>query len=98
MKATVLRGLHVVVPVLLIVQGPWAAAAGGESPRARMPEPILLDSTTDIDSDEAGELEIDLVGTGSRHGSAATIEAEWRATRQLGLSLQVETTREPDEK
>ncbi len=95
MKATVLPGLHVVVTVLLIVQAPWAAAAGARSPRARIPEPLLLDSTTDIDSDETGEVEIDLVGTSGRHGSGATVEAEWRATRQLGLSLQVGTTREP---
>jgi hypothetical protein len=59
---------------------------------ARMPEPLLGESITDIDGVEAGELEIDLTGLGlHRSGGGAlyrsSLEAEWRALSRLGLAL-----------
>lgn len=55
-----------------------------------MPEPILVESITDLDTQRAGELELE-VGTStlSKHGSWATrLEAEWRVTGRLGLMLE----------
>lgn len=55
-----------------------------------MPEPILVESITDLDTQQAGELELE-VGTSTltKHGSWATrLEAEWRVTGRLGLMLE----------
>jgi hypothetical protein len=70
---------------------PGAAAA---SERAPLPESILTESATDIDADEAGELEFEanLSRVGARTGGAfatlASVELEWRALRRVGLRLE----------
>lgn len=87
------RALGLVLSLLLFATARRAGAEEAGARRPRMPEPLLLDSTTDIDSDDAGELEIDLLGAAARGGSAATIEAEWRGTQRLGISLQLQAAR-----
>ena len=71
-----------------------AVAASESAQRAPLPESILTESTTDIDADEAGELEYEanLTRVGARTGGAfatlASVELEWRALRRLGLRLE----------
>jgi len=71
-----------------------AVAATESEPRAPLPESILTESTTDIDADEAGELEFEanLTRVGARTGGAfatlASVELEWRVLRRLGLRLE----------
>jgi hypothetical protein len=75
---------------------PSASAAAGDDVRRRLPLPesLLTESTTDIDADEAGELEYEanLARLGARKGGAfatlASVEVEWRALRHLGLRLE----------
>jgi hypothetical protein len=71
-----------------------AAASEGLAQRVPFPESLLTESTTDIDADEAGELEheANLTRVGARTGGAfatlASVEVEWRALRRLGLRLE----------
>jgi hypothetical protein len=62
--------------------------------RLKMPEPLLTESITDIDGDEAGELEVDITGMLSRTAGASrwlsALELEWRALPRLGLALEVD--------
>jgi len=59
-----------------------------------MAEPLIGESITDIDSNEAGETEVDLTG-GIYHGregltwGTGTAEIEIRLTRRLGVSLEI---------
>jgi hypothetical protein len=59
-----------------------------------MPEPILEETTTDIDGSEPGELEVeaDAMLLRSRQGGAYDLhlapELEWLATRRLGLKVE----------
>ncbi|MEO8905825.1 MAG: hypothetical protein ABI488_25055 [Polyangiaceae bacterium] len=59
-----------------------------------LPESLLTESATDIDADEAGELEweANLARLGARRGGAfstlTSVEVEWRALSQLGLRLE----------
>jgi len=55
-----------------------------------MPEPILVESVTDLDTHEAGELELEAqTATLTKDGSwSARLEAEWRITGHLGLLLE----------
>ena len=58
-----------------------------------MPEPVLEESITDIDRDEAGELEADAIAGGTRSGDGvrrwqSSVEVEWAATRDLGVALE----------
>jgi hypothetical protein len=57
-----------------------------------LPEPILVESVTDVDSREAGELELELLTSvvGLHPGSpyAMRLEAEWRVTERLGFKLE----------
>ncbi|MFT3835532.1 MAG: hypothetical protein QM723_00860 [Myxococcaceae bacterium] len=59
-----------------------------------MPEPILVESITDLDTKEAGELELEIgTSTLSTRGTWATrLEAEWRFTGHLGLMLEAGLT------
>jgi hypothetical protein len=83
---------RLIAPALLAL--PRAAAASESEQRAPLPESILTESTTDIDADEAGELEFEanLTRVGARAGGAfatlASVELEWRALRRLGLRLE----------
>ena len=60
--------------------------------RAKMPEPLLTESITDLDGARAGEVEVDVNGLVLRRTSAVrqwqtSVEAEWRALERLGLAL-----------
>jgi len=60
--------------------------------RARMPEPLLTESITDLDGARAGEVEIDVNGSAIRRRTGvrqwqSSVEVEWRALERLGLSL-----------
>jgi hypothetical protein len=63
-----------------------------------MPEPLIGESVTDIDSLDAGELELDLTETTLRRtpsetgGMMTSLETEWRATKNLGLSAELATS------
>ena len=77
------------------------ASATEPSPeRPPIPEPILIESITDIDAPAAGELELELNSsfTRSRRGGAYEAqlgpEIEWLATARLGTMLEVFGTRE----
>jgi hypothetical protein len=59
-----------------------------------MPEPLIGESITDIDSDEAGEIEVDLTGAlyHARHGltwGTGSAELELKITRRLGVTLEL---------
>jgi hypothetical protein len=60
--------------------------------RAKMPEPLLTESITDLDGSEAGEVEIDVNGSALRRTIGVrqwqgSVEVEWRALERLGFSL-----------
>jgi hypothetical protein len=62
--------------------------------RAKMPEPLLTESITDLDGERAGEIEIDANGSLLRRATAVSqwqgsLEAEWRALERLGLAVDV---------
>jgi hypothetical protein len=64
------------------------------SERPPLPEALLTESATDVDAEDAGEVEYEanLATVGARRGGARTaltsIEVEWRALRQVGLRLE----------
>jgi hypothetical protein len=80
----------------LAVSASFAAAADGASGETRptpIPEPMIAESITNIEGSEAGEVEFDLETLLLRRGPGATasglgVEAEWRATRRLGLAAE----------
>jgi len=60
--------------------------------RAKMPEPLLTESITDLDGARAGKVEVDVNGLVLRRTSAVrqwqtSVEVEWRALERLGLAL-----------
>src|SRR6267378_2224151 len=66
--------------------------AGASPVRAKMPEPLLTESITDLDDERAGEVEVDVNGSAFRRTSAvrqwqSSVEVEWRALERLGLAL-----------
>ncbi len=66
--------------------------AGASPVRAKMPEPLLTESITDLDGERAGEVEVDVNGSAFRRTSAvrqwqSSVEVEWRALERLGLAL-----------
>jgi hypothetical protein len=71
-----------------------AAAEPDERTVAPVPEPILAETVTDIDGRTAGELELsaDIASLRARRGGGSValvgFEAEWQATRRLGLRLE----------
>lgn len=76
----------------------WAQAPTGRV-HLPMPEPLIAESVTDIDGESQGELEFDLTSAFARSrqtgadGGTIQAEAEWRATRRLGLSFEVDADR-----
>src|SRR5207245_9399025 len=61
--------------------------------RARMPEPLLTESITDLDGALAGEVEIDVSASVLRRATGpgqwqSSVEVEWRAVERLGLALE----------
>jgi hypothetical protein len=69
-------------------------ALAGESSRRALPEALLTESTTDIDAERAGELEIEanLAQAAARVGGAAetfaSLEVEWRILKEFGARLE----------
>jgi hypothetical protein len=69
-------------------------ARADELERSPLPEPILTETATDIDSSAGGELELALNGysllprTGGARAAQASIEAEYRITRLLGVRVE----------
>jgi hypothetical protein len=67
--------------------------------RPPLPESLLVESVTDIDSAEAGETEYEAnVGSlgarsGGAHAAVASLEVEWRVLRELGIRLEPSFTR-----
>jgi hypothetical protein len=61
----------------------------GPSRLDHMPEPLVVESLTDIDGIEAGEVEIDSTGLLAQHFWSASAEIEWRALSHLGLGVEV---------
>lgn len=77
----------------------WVLASSeayGEPPARRrpLPEALLTESTTDIDAQQAGELEFEVNGgrTASRRGGAnatsTSVEVEWRILREVGVRFE----------
>lgn len=68
--------------------------ADDDPKRPPMPEPIFTETVTDLDGDEAGELEVELNASTlrARRGGAylyqGSVEVEWLATRRLGLRFE----------
>jgi hypothetical protein len=62
--------------------------------RPPLPESLLTESATDVDAAQAGEIEFEanLVAVGARsggtHAMVASVEAEWRVLRDVGLRLE----------
>jgi hypothetical protein len=73
---------------------PGVVEAKDDEARPPIPEPLLAETVTDVDGAEAGEFEVEANGVSmrSRKGGAytesASVEAEWLATRRLGLRLE----------
>lgn len=71
-----------------------AFATNARAEEAPLPEPILSETVTDIDGDEAGEYELELNAASfrARRGGAyelqTSIEFEWLVTRHLGIRLE----------
>jgi hypothetical protein len=71
-----------------------ARGSGGAEPRAPMPEPLVFETATDIDGLEAGELEVDALGSMLRDrdlGSAwnGVLSGELKATSRLGIEAEL---------
>lgn len=86
------HGILVLAPLVQLL-APHSASAE-ESTRRPLPEALLTESTTDIDAEEAGELEweANLARIGARMGGAnATLtglEVEWRVLKELGFRIE----------
>jgi hypothetical protein len=71
--------------------------------RPPLPEPIFTETVTDLDGDEAGEVEVEVNGSNvrARRGPASelssTVELEWLVTRRLGLRLEPSYSRARDD-
>ena len=86
------------LPLALLATCAIAADGPSRERKPPLPEPLVAESITNIDGTEAGELEFDVEALHLRHSSGGTasglgVEAEWRATRQLGLAVEAAITR-----
>jgi hypothetical protein len=67
--------------------------------RAPVPEPLLTETVTDIDGADRGEYELELNGSelrsirGGAYVLQSSVEAEWLATRHLGIRVEPTFTR-----
>jgi hypothetical protein len=70
----------------------------GEEEESHLPEPLLVESVTDVDGAKAGELEMDVdffaVPSTSNQIAGTRVEAEWRASERLGLAMELAFVRE----
>jgi hypothetical protein len=87
---------------IALVGSTAANTARADPARLPVPEPIFGESVTDIDGLERGELEVssDAGELRARRGGAALqlagVEAEWLATRRLGLRVEPSLVRADD--
>ena len=81
----------------LVVSASRLARAGGDDGhplRPPLPESLLTESATDIDAEDAGEIELEanLAAFGARTGGAraglTSLEVEWRVLKELGLRIE----------
>jgi hypothetical protein len=83
-----------VISMVALLCARHARAADEREARPPMPEPIFTETVTDLDGAEVGEVEVEANASElrARRGSQAvlssSIEAEWLATRRLGLRLE----------
>ena len=74
---------------------------GAAQIRAPLPEALLTESATDIDAEEAGELEFEAnagsmgARAGGRRATFTSLEVEWRVLREVGLRLEPSYARIP---
>jgi hypothetical protein len=72
----------------------WTTPAKGDDVRDPLPEPVLQETTTDIDGDDPGEVEVEATGSmlRSRKGGAfdgeLSLEIEALLTRRLGAKVE----------
>jgi len=64
-----------------------APAAADEPARRPLPEALLTESTTDIDAEEAGELEVE-ARSGGAQATLTSLEVEWRIFKVLGMRIE----------
>jgi hypothetical protein len=82
------------IAVIVVLWATTAAGAEPNHPRDPMPEPVLQETTTDIDGAEPGEVEIEANGSflRSRQGGAfvgqLSLELEGQLTRRLGAKVE----------
>lgn len=86
------------LPLVLLASRGAAKDGGAGERKPTIPEPLVAESITNIEGTEAGELELDVVALLLRHASGGTaswlgVEAEWRATRHLGLAVEAAVSR-----
>ena len=80
--------------VVLVLLGTARSAEADEPSRPPLPESLLTESATDIDAEDEGELEaeanVGAVGArrGGAHAQFTSLEAEWRAFKELGLRIE----------
>jgi hypothetical protein len=65
-----------------------------DEPRAPMPEPLVFETATDIDSLQSGELEVDIVGSAQRRaddgsGWSTAVSLESRVTSRFGFEAEL---------
>jgi hypothetical protein len=92
----------VIAPLLALALISVAAAGieGDEEEEAltAVPEPMLLESITDVDLAHAGELEMDIdfsiVPSVANSIIGGRFESEWRASQRVGLALELSFARE----
>lgn len=81
---------------------PIVCAAADAAERPPLPESLLTESATDVDADEAGEVEYEanLATLGARRGSAratlTSLELEWRVLREFGFRFEPSYARVAD--
>ena len=82
------------IVTLLLLVATREARADDDPKHPPMPEPIFTETVTDLDGDEAGELEFELNASTlrARRGGAylhqGSLEVEWLATRRLGFRFE----------
>jgi hypothetical protein len=91
-------GSAALLPLALMAARALGADGVSGERRPPLPEPLIAESITNIDGTQAGELEFDVEALLLRHSTGETtsglgVEAEWRATRHLGLAVEAAVSR-----
>jgi hypothetical protein len=93
-RSQLLLSCHTLLAAWMLTCGHAAAQQETEHERPPIPEPLLNETMTDIDGSEPGELELSANGSrrqalkGSSYVLQTSLEAEWLATRRLGIYLE----------